>query len=283
VGRPVPVNNALYDVLGPRWYEAEDDPVALLRAESRLIGPWVAERMARLTRPARPTKIRGAPEALRVLDVGCGGGFLSNRLAREGHAVTGVDRSASSLHVARRYDATGRVAYSVADALALPFADGAFDVVAAMDFLEHVEQPARVVAEAARVLAPGGLFFFHTFNRNWVAGLVAIKFLDWFVPNTPPHLHVLRLFVTPDEMRSYCAQVGLCVEEMVGTRAHLLSWPALRLLLTGRVSPSFRFSLTRSLRIAYLGVAVKDGVRPAARGEPMGPREAPRPRDIDHA
>lgn len=273
MGTPVPVNNGLYDALGLRWYEAEDDPVALLRAESHLIGPWVAERMTRL---ARPTGLSTGPQTLRVLDVGCGGGFLSNRLAREGHAVTGIDRSASSLHVARRYDVTGRVAYHVADALALPFADGAFDVVAAMDFLEHVEQPAQVVTEAARVLAPGGLFFFHTFNRNWMAGLVAIKFLDWFVKNTPPHLHVLRLFVTPDEMRSHCARAGLRVEEMVGTRAHLLSWPALRLLFTGRVPPDFRFSLTRSLRVSYLGVAVKavkavkDDARPAPRGDPTG-------------
>jgi 2-polyprenyl-6-hydroxyphenyl methylase/3-demethylubiquinone-9 3-methyltransferase len=250
VGTPLPVNNTIYDTLGLRWYEAEDDPVALLRAESHLIGRWVIERMARLPKSLGPP--------LRVLDVGCGGGFLSNRLAREGHTVTGIDRSVSSLQVARRYDVTGRVAYHVADALALPFADGTFDVVAAMDFLEHVEQPALVVAEAARVLAPGGLFFFHTFNRNWLAGLVAIKFLDWFVLNTPPHLHVLRLFVTPDELRSYCAGVGLHVEEMVGIEPHLLSWPALRLLFTGRVAPGFRFSLTRSLRISYLGVAVKE-------------------------
>jgi 2-polyprenyl-6-hydroxyphenyl methylase/3-demethylubiquinone-9 3-methyltransferase len=272
VGTPVAVNNAIYDALGLRWYEAEDDPVALLRAESRLIGPWVAERLARLARPVRPVTSDARPEALRVLDVGCGGGFLSNRLAREGHAVTGIDRSASSLHVARRYDVTNRVAYHVADALALPFDDGAFDVVTAMDFLEHVEQPAAVVTEAARVLAPGGLFFFHTFNRNWMAGLVAIKFLDWFVRNTPPHLHVLRLFVTPDEVRGYCARAGLRVEEMVGTKAHILSWPALRLLFTGRVPPDFRFSLTRSLCVSYLGVAVKEGARPAVGGEPAGHR-----------
>lgn len=275
---PIPVNNAVYDTLGQRWYEAEDDPVALLRAESRLIGPWVVAQMAQLVRPGESG---GGPGSLRVLDIGCGGGFLSNRLAREGHAVSGIDRSATSLHVARRYDITGRVAYCVADALALPFADGTFDVVAAMDFLEHVEEPARVVAEAARVLAPGGLFFFHTFNRNWLAGLVVIKFLDWFVLNTPPHLHVLRLFVTPDEMRSYCARAGLHVEEMVGTRAHLLSWPALRLLFTGRVPSDFRFSLTRSLRVSYLGVAVKavkavkamkEDTRLAAGGEPADRR-----------
>jgi 2-polyprenyl-6-hydroxyphenyl methylase/3-demethylubiquinone-9 3-methyltransferase len=275
VGTPVAVNNAIYDTLGLRWYEAEDDPVALLRAESRLIGPWVAERMAE--HMARHARHGADPQALRVLDVGCGGGFLSNRLAREGHAVTGIDRSAESLRVARRYDATGRVTYHAADALALPFGDGAFDAVTAMDFLEHVEAPGRVVAEAARVLAPGGLFFFHTFNRTWLAGLIAIKCLEWFVKNTPPHLHVLRLFVTPEEMRGYCARAGLRVEEMVGTRAHILSRPAMRLLFTGRVPRDFRFSLTPSLRVSYLGVAVKDGAPPEARGDPTGPSAGARP------
>ncbi|QDE65942.1 hypothetical protein BHS09_02385 [Myxococcus xanthus] len=100
----------------------------------------------------------------------------------------------------RYYDGTGSVDYRVADAYVLPFDDGCFDVVTCMDFLEHVEEPARVVAEAARVLAPGGLFFFHTFNRNWLAGLIIIQAVEWFVPNKPDHLHVLRLFITPEEL-----------------------------------------------------------------------------------
>ncbi|RYZ38903.1 MAG: 3-demethylubiquinone-9 3-O-methyltransferase [Myxococcaceae bacterium] len=247
MAQSTPVNNRLYDALGTRWYEAQDDPVALLRAESRLKTPWVLQRIARhLGRgPAR------------VLDVGCGGGFGSNALAEAGHQVTGIDLSAESLRVARHHDRTGSVDYREADAYALPFEPGCFDVVTCMDFLEHVEAPALVVAEAARVLAPGGLFFFHTFNRNLLAGLVIIKGVEWFVANTPDHLHVLRLFITPDELGGHCEAAGLQPREWVGLRPHWRSRAFLRTLLTRRVAPDFRFVFTPSLRLSYLGFAVK--------------------------
>jgi 2-polyprenyl-6-hydroxyphenyl methylase/3-demethylubiquinone-9 3-methyltransferase len=241
-----PVNNAIYDTLGDRWYAADDDPVALLRAESRLRNPWVAEHVARSIGPAA-----------RVLDIGCGGGFLANALAREGHVVTGVDASAESLEVARRHDATKTVRYDLGDALALPYGDAAFDVVCAMDFLEHVEQPARVVAEAARVLRPGGLFFFHTFNRNALAWLVVIKGVEWFVRNTPPDMHVLRLFVKPDELRAMCGANGLAVRELHGSAPVVWSRAFWKMLATRTVPPEFRFTFTGSPVIAYTGVADK--------------------------
>jgi 2-polyprenyl-6-hydroxyphenyl methylase/3-demethylubiquinone-9 3-methyltransferase len=89
-----PVNNAIY-ALGDRWYSADDDPVALLRAESRLRNPWVAARV-----------VTSVGARARVLDIGCGAGFLANALAREGHEVTGIDASAESLVIAARHDET---------------------------------------------------------------------------------------------------------------------------------------------------------------------------------
>src|SRR4051812_32132541 len=159
------VNNELYHALGDRWYRAQDDPVALLRAESRLRNPWVAQEIEHTFGDAR----------CRVLDIGCGGGFLSNYLGQLGHEVTGLDVSLDALRVASAHDHSGAVHYMRGEALELPFADSSFDVVCAMDFLEHVEDPERAIAEAARVLKPSGMFFFHTFNRNLLSWLVIIK------------------------------------------------------------------------------------------------------------
>jgi 2-polyprenyl-6-hydroxyphenyl methylase/3-demethylubiquinone-9 3-methyltransferase len=245
-----PVNNAIYDTLGSRWYVAEDDPVALLRAESRLRNPWVLERI-----------VSHAGSSARVLDVGCGGGFLSNQLAKAGLDVHGLDASRESLEVAERYDETRSVRYLRGDALHLPYPDASFDVVCAMDFLEHVEEPARVIREAARVLRPNGLFFFHTFNRNWLSWLVVIKGVEWFVKNTPPDLHVLRLFLKPGEVSAWCEESGLLVRELHGSAPVVFSRAFLRLLTSREVSNDFRFRFTRSTLIAYTGYAVKVGER----------------------
>jgi 2-polyprenyl-6-hydroxyphenyl methylase/3-demethylubiquinone-9 3-methyltransferase len=175
--------------------------------------------------------------------------------------VTGIDTSERSLAVAARHDATRLVRYTAGDALRLPFADASFDVTCAMDFLEHVEEPGAVVAEAARVLRPGGLFFFHTFNRNWWAWLLVIKGVEWFVRNTPRDLHVYRLFLKPAEVRAMCAANRLTVREMRGLQPSIPSAPLVRLLVSGRVPRDFQFRFTRSTAVGFTGVATKEPER----------------------
>jgi 2-polyprenyl-6-hydroxyphenyl methylase/3-demethylubiquinone-9 3-methyltransferase len=247
-----PVNNAIYAELGARWYEAKDDPVALLRAEARHRNPWVAQRIA---------EVYGATP-VSVLDVGCGAGFLSNYLAAVGHRVAGLDAAAESLIVAAHHDRTRSVEYRFGDALALPFVDASFEVVCAMDFLEHVDDPERVIAEASRVLVDGGLFFFHTFNRNWLAWLVVIKGVEWFVHNVPHDMHVLHLFLKPDEVRAMCHEHGLEPLELLGSRPRfgLAMW---KMLASGSVPDDFEFTFTESTRLGYTGVARKLAARAA--------------------
>ena len=143
------VNNEIYNAYGDRWYTADDDPVALLRAESKTKTPWILDQIKKHGLYNSDTK---------VLDVGCGAGFLSNELAKEGLQVTGVDLSEESLKVAQKYDETKKVHYQTADAYKLPFPDHSFDVLTAMDFLEHVEDPKLVIKEFSRVLKPNGVF-----------------------------------------------------------------------------------------------------------------------------
>jgi 2-polyprenyl-6-hydroxyphenyl methylase / 3-demethylubiquinone-9 3-methyltransferase len=241
------VNNDFYDQYGERWYTAHDDPVGLLRAENRVLLPWVVAEIRRV----HPEK------AIRVLDVGCGAGFLANEMARNGFKVTGIDASERSLEVARRHDLTGSAEYRYGDALHLPFPDQSFEVVCAMDFLEHVEQPAQVVSEAARVLAPGGLFFFHTFNRNFLSWLVVIKGVEWFVKNTPQDMHCLRLFIKPVELGHMCERAGLRTEYFRGMTP--VAWKSAfwKMIWTGRVSDDFTFTFSRFTMAGYAGLALK--------------------------
>lgn len=238
------VNNSIYEFYGDRWYTAYDDPVAILRAQSRLTNPMVIER------------IRAHTGGKKVLDVGCGGGFLSNALALEGLQVTGVDLSPDSLKVARHYDTTTTVNYMMADAYQLPFDDASFDVVTVMDFLEHVERPAQVIEEVSRILRPDGIFIFHTFDRNFFSWLVIIKLVEWLVKNTRKNTHVSRLFIKPKELTQYCDRVGMEVQGMTGIKL-VASSITLKGLMTGVVPENLRFEEMRPLFLSYLGLAKK--------------------------
>ena len=239
------IDNEIYDNYGERWYTAQDDPVALLRAENKAKIPWVLSKIREIGSPGH-----------KVLDVGCGGGFLTNDFARRGFSVTGVDISPESIRIAREHDVTHKVNYDVADAYELPYPDHSFDIVTNMDFLEHVENPEIVVRECSRVLKPGGLFFFHTFNRNIISELVVIKLVERFIKNTPRNMHVIELFIKPEELKAYCHEAGMEVFCIEGIRP-VLSSVSFRTLFTGVVSPKMRFKSTNSTLMSYIGVARK--------------------------
>jgi 2-polyprenyl-6-hydroxyphenyl methylase / 3-demethylubiquinone-9 3-methyltransferase len=244
------VNNDIYDAYGERWYTARDDPVALLRAEARARFQWIHSQLER----------KYPDRNIRILDLGCGAGFLANALALNGYRVTGLDLSGSSLEVARNHDTTGTVDYLVGDACRLEFEAGTFDVVCAMDFLEHVGQPEKVVREAARVLKPGGLCFFYTFNRNILSWLIVIKGVEWFIRNAPRNMHRLRYFIKPAEMQRMCHQNGMRVTVCRGLAPRIFQFSFWKMLKTGSVDDNFKFSFTRHTLIGYLGLAVRDSL-----------------------
>lgn len=240
------INNTIYETLGERWYEAWDDPVALLRAEGKIKHQWIHERIIK----------NFGEQKVDILDVGCGAGFLTNDLAGKGYRVTGVDNSQDSLRVARNYDLTGTVEYVEADAMELPFPDKSFDVITCMDFLEHVVGPKRYVEEIGRVLKPGGVFFFHTFNRNIASWFLVIKGVEWLVKNTPKNMHVIELFIKPSELEHFCRDAHMVPIEMTGIKPVFSSIPP-KSLFTGVVPPEMRFELTKSLLLSYMGYARK--------------------------
>jgi len=242
------IDNSIYDQLGERWYTAYDDPVALLRSESKVKAPWVLNRIQNQYKDL---------SALNHLDVGCGAGFLSNYLSEKKLKVTGLDVSEQSLKVAALYDKTKKVNYVSGDAYQLPFSDQFFDSISAMDFLEHIDNPLKSIQEISRVLKPNGLFFFHTFNRNWLANLIIIKTVEKLVKNTPKNMHVIDLFITPKELTDMCKSSGMTVIEMTGIRPRF-STITLKSLFTGVVPKNFSFQLTSSLKLSYMGYAKKN-------------------------
>src|SRR5215216_2632659 len=142
------INNAVYDSLS--WWD-EDGLLQALRA----LNPTRFSYMRRIL----VEELRLNPVGLKTLDIGCGGGILAEEFARLGCAVTGLDLSEPTLKAARLHaQETGlSIDYRQGTAEALPFADGAFDVVYCCDVLEHVSKPDKVIAESARVLKPGGV------------------------------------------------------------------------------------------------------------------------------
>ncbi len=245
-GKTSVINNDFYDDLGEGWYHDTAHPIALLRAENRARTPWIIQSIEQTLGSGQ-----------KVLDIGCGAGFLTNALADRGHHVTGVDLSHETLEIAKKHDKTASVSYVHADAATLPFLPASFDVVCAMDFLEHVDNPARIIAEASRVLKPGGLFFFHTFNRNWLSWLIVIKGVEWCVPNTPPNMHIYSLFLKPQEVTRFCAQSGIAVQEIQGLNPHVLSRAFWRSFFQRRVDDGLQFKFSPFLSVAYVGYGKK--------------------------
>jgi len=237
--RRAPNDLRQYDDLVAEWWRPDGAFAAL---------HWLARARGALIPPAP------AGGGAELLDVGCGGGLLAPHVPA-GYRHVGVDLQSSALAVAAEHG----IEPVRADAADLPFADGRFDVVVAGEVLEHVTDLEGVVAEALRVLRPGGTFVCDTINATAFARLTLVTIGERVAGGPPPGCHDPALFVAPERLQALCARHG------VDLRVHGLR-PAARayagfLLGRRRSVPMVR---TRSLAAVYQGVGVKAG-QPTAR------------------
>lgn len=155
----------------------------------------------------------------RVLDVGCGGGLLSEGMAVRGAEVTGIDLSEKPLGVARLHllESGQKVDYRKISAEQM--ADempAAFDAVTCLEMLEHVPDPASIVESCSRLVKPGGQVFFSTINRNPKAYLLAVIGAEYVLQMLPKGTHDFAKFIKPSELTRWCKQSGLEPDELVG-------------------------------------------------------------------
>lgn len=162
-------------------------------------------------------------EGKKIVDIGCGGGILSESMAAQGAIVTGIDMGETPLSVAKLHllETGLSVDYRkiTAEALAgeMP---AAFDVVTCMEMLEHVPDPASVIKACMQLVRPGGHVFFSTINRNPKSYLFAIVGAEYLLRMLPKGTHDYAKFITPAELANWIRQAGLQLDDLTGMTYH---------------------------------------------------------------
>ena len=221
------------------------DPAELAKFEAAAAGWWSSGKDFRALHdinPQRLTFIRRylSPSGRKGVDVGCGGGILTEALAAAGAAMTGIDLGRAALTAAEAHRRTAGLAISYRHIDAESLAEtspAAFDFAVCMELLEHVPDPASLVKACARLVRPGGQVFFATLNRTPLAFLLAIVMAEGVLRIVPAGTHQYDRFVAPRELALWAGQSGL----RDGVCEGLLYLPFIR-----------RATLIRSTAVNYL-------------------------------
>jgi 2-polyprenyl-6-hydroxyphenyl methylase/3-demethylubiquinone-9 3-methyltransferase len=256
------VNNQIYDDLGHMWWndQAGFDIASLRFCMNPVRYGYFKRQMQALAVPGKA-----------VLDVGCGGGFLTESFARDGYEVAGIDPSANCIAAAGEHAAVNGLAveYRVASGECLPFANSSFDIVSCCDVLEHVQDPNQVIREIARALKPGGVFLYDTVNRTFRSWLFLIKlWQDWHIAGfSAPNLHVWDKFIKPGELDAMLRRAQLSPNDRKGIgpgRSPAVLLHTMWQIRTGRlrgpeIAKQFTLRESDDLSVSYIGCARKRG------------------------
>ena len=244
---------ARFDRLGDEWWDPRGAMAALHKLNPTRIR-YLRDLMARHF----ATRLKGGEDdgrplaGLRLLDIGCGGGLLSEPLARLGANVTGIDPAPGNIAAAERHARAIDVPvdYRTETAEALVEAQDSFDVVLAMEVVEHVPQPDAFVATACSLVRPGGLLVLSTLNRTAKSFLLAIVGAEYLLGWVPRGTHRWSQFLTPEELAAPVRAAGLRVLDRTGVVYDLLG---------------DRWTTSRDMDVNYMLAAAR---QPALSGPP---------------
>ncbi|MGB3492788.1 MAG: bifunctional 2-polyprenyl-6-hydroxyphenol methylase/3-demethylubiquinol 3-O-methyltransferase UbiG [Elainellaceae cyanobacterium] len=244
---PNPIKNDLefYDRTAHQWWDKTADIYALNQLNparfsyfERLISDW---------------------SGLHVLDVGCGGGYSCEVLAKKGAIATGIDQSHACIEAAQHHamQMALPIAYQHGHAERLPFADHQFDVVVCVDVLEHVSDWQQTVREIFRVLKPGGIFCFDTINKTDVSRLILITLLENILRKIPAGVHDWEQFIPPNELSRFLTQTGFASVTMNGFDLFGRSpWGYMKTLWHYQTHRAFNIGIDDDLSVMYIGWAI---------------------------
>ena len=199
-----PTEIAKFEELASRWWDRNSEFKPLHDINPLRVG--YIDRYAKLAEK-------------KVIDVGCGGGILSESMAQRGAEVTGIDMGAAPLKVAKLHGLESGVSVAYQQTTAEDMAaehPEAFDVVTCMEMLEHVPDPASVIQACATMVKPGGTVFFSTLNRNPKSYLFAILGAEQLLKLVPQGTHDFKKFIRPSELAHWIREAGLKVTDITG-------------------------------------------------------------------
>jgi 2-polyprenyl-6-hydroxyphenyl methylase / 3-demethylubiquinone-9 3-methyltransferase len=254
------INNSIYNSELMKWWD-KDSPFNLLES---ILNPVRLSYFKRIL-----NEIRLETFSQKALEVGCGGGILSESIAKMGFITTGLDPSERSIECAREHSIKEglSITYVTGYGEEIPFQDNSFEVIFCCDVLEHVRDLPKVISEIARVLKQGGIFFYDTMNRTFLSKTIVIKIMqEWeYFAVLPDNLHVWKMFIRPDEIKKMLFSHGLNWIEHRGINTQDSNLGILRSLhrrASGKLSCeefSWQCRLRESnfLWVAYMGYAIK--------------------------
>lgn len=226
------------------------DPQELAKFASLAAHWWDANGELKTLHQLNPLRLSYISEKVNlngksVIDVGCGGGILSESMAFSGARVTGIDLNKSVIDVAKLHQlesaATVEYLYTSVESIAME-RPAQYDIVTCLEMLEHVPDPASIVKSCAQLVKPGGHLFFSTLNRNPKSYLFAIVGAEYLLRLLPKNTHDYAKFIRPSELSRWTRQAGLTPREMKGIAYNPFSQA---FKLTDDISVNYLFYATR--------------------------------------